>query len=81
MEKLKKEQYYLVAGLIAGAYISIFYDIIKYLIGEYFFTDWKVRHLDPTVPIFAIAGMLSIAIGLISLWALLRGKFEKKPTD
>lgn len=80
LEKLKKEQYYLIVGLIAGGYITIFYDISKYLIDKYVFASLP-KAFDHTVGTYAVAGLISIAIGLLAVGLLLKGKFKKSPTD
>lgn len=79
MTKLKKEQFYLIVGLIAGGYITIFYDISKYLIDKYVFANLP-KAFDHTVGTYVIAGLISIAIGLLAVNVLLKGKFEKEST-
>ena len=73
---IKKEQYWGVAGLVAGAYITIFYDILKHVLEKYVFQNTNPA-LDVTIPIYAYAGLGSIGAGVFAFLWLIKNR-EKK---
>ena len=75
-----KDNFYLVIiGLVASAYITIFYDLFKHIIKNY------LQHVSPIVDtetgLDAFAGLASVGIGIGVVLALKREKKKngKKP--
>lgn len=76
LQVLRKDLYLVIMGLVASAYITIFYDIFKHIFENY------SKHMpiyDNTILIDVLAGILSIAIGIIVVFVLKRD--EKKHDD
>ena len=64
---IKKELYLIITGLVAGGYITIFYDL---------FQDWLKSPLKdyPIYALHATAGFLAIGVGIFVVWFLKRDK-------
>lgn len=77
LQVLRKDLYLVIMGLVASAYITIFYDIFKHIFKNY--SQHVTPVLDNAILIDTLAGVLSIAIGIIVVFALKRD--EKKHDD
>ena len=67
-----KEYYLIIIGLVASAYITIFYDIFKHIFENY--SQHVTPILDSTILIDVMAGVLAMGIGIGVVFALRRKK-------
>ena len=73
VQVLRKDLYLVVMGLVASAYITIFYDIFKHILKNY---SQHLPLLDNTIVIDMLAGVFSVVIGILVVFVLKRD--EKK---
>ena len=77
---IKKEQYWGVVGLVAGAYITIFYDILKHVFEKYVFENHDPA-FDPTITIDVYAGLGSIGAGVFAFLWLIKNRKKKEDIE